>query len=377
MRDGRSLDVYSADRRTDRAHGPVSPRQSGIRAPGTGHAGGLRRTGTSSRQLQPRRIRQQRPTAGSIGCRRGRGRDRCARCPGPTAGSWLVRWRAPCPGCVALAPDRFPGAAPIGGVAPYPAEGLDWFEGGSGERGGVPGHLADPENSIRSAERDWPKWREVTGPEVAEAFGGLIDDVDRGSLTGDFAELGRPPAVRGFARATGAGSTTTGRSPGTGESTSRRSACLSTSGRAVTTRWCPSATARCNAHPNQPPPPPPRAWPPDPGRGFDWTDSRRARLHAGHLTDGADQPTSRLATPLTGRSQDEEGRTPPPWSCSSTSCSWSPSPRSATSSTLAWPRETSVVRSSQYVFVFGAIWWAGWPSPGSPRPTTPMTSPTG
>ncbi len=49
--------------------------------------------------------------------------------------------------------------------------------------------LADPENSIRSAERDWPKYRDVTGPEVAEALGGLIDDVDRGSLTGEFAEF--------------------------------------------------------------------------------------------------------------------------------------------------------------------------------------------
>ena len=48
--------------------------------------------------------------------------------------------------------------------------------------------LADPENSARSAERDWPKWRAVTAGEIAETFGGLVDHVDKGALTGDFAE---------------------------------------------------------------------------------------------------------------------------------------------------------------------------------------------
>ncbi len=90
---------------------------------------------------------------------------------------------------MAVAPDRFPGAATIGGVAPYPAEGLDWFEGMGPENiEEFQATLADPQNSIRSAERDRAKWRDVTGPEVADALGGLIDDVDRGSLTGEFAE---------------------------------------------------------------------------------------------------------------------------------------------------------------------------------------------
>ena len=91
--------------------------------------------------------------------------------------------------CVAVAPDRFPAAATIGGVAPYPAEGLDWFaDMGPENVEEFMATLADPQNSIRSAERDWPTWRSVTGPEIADQFGGLIDDVDRGSLTGDFAE---------------------------------------------------------------------------------------------------------------------------------------------------------------------------------------------
>jgi pimeloyl-ACP methyl ester carboxylesterase len=89
----------------------------------------------------------------------------------------------------ALLPDRILGVATVGGVAPWPAEGLDWFEG-MGPENVEEFHatLADPENSARSAERDWPKWRAVTAADIAETFGGLVDHVDRGALTGDFAE---------------------------------------------------------------------------------------------------------------------------------------------------------------------------------------------
>jgi pimeloyl-ACP methyl ester carboxylesterase len=107
--------------------------------------------------------------------------------------AWVLGWSGGGPhalACVAFAPERFPGAALIGGVAPYPAEGLDWFEGMGRENvEEFQATLADPQNSVRSAERDWPKWRDVTGVEVAEVFGGLIDDVDRGSLTGEFADF--------------------------------------------------------------------------------------------------------------------------------------------------------------------------------------------
>jgi pimeloyl-ACP methyl ester carboxylesterase len=107
--------------------------------------------------------------------------------------AWVLGWSGGGPhalACVAFAPERFPGAALIGGVAPYPAEGLDWFEGMGPENvEEFQATLADPKNSVRSAERDWPKWRDVTGAEVAEVFGGLIDDVDRGSLTGEFSEF--------------------------------------------------------------------------------------------------------------------------------------------------------------------------------------------
>ena len=89
----------------------------------------------------------------------------------------------------ALLPQRILAAATIGGVAPYPAEGIDWFEGmGSENIEEFEASLEGPEALIAFKDRAWPTWRSVTGEEIAEALGGLIDDVDRGSLTGAFAE---------------------------------------------------------------------------------------------------------------------------------------------------------------------------------------------
>ena len=89
----------------------------------------------------------------------------------------------------ALLPQRIRAAATIGGVAPYPAEGIDWFDGMGPENIEEFGaSLEGPEALIAFKERAWPEWRKVTGEEIADALGGLIDDVDRGSLTGAFAE---------------------------------------------------------------------------------------------------------------------------------------------------------------------------------------------
>ena len=91
----------------------------------------------------------------------------------------------------ALLPERIVAAATIGGVAPYPAEGIDWFEGMGPENIEEFGaSLEGPDALIAFKERAWPIWRNVTGEQIAEAFGGLIDEVDRGSLTGEFAEEG-------------------------------------------------------------------------------------------------------------------------------------------------------------------------------------------
>jgi pimeloyl-ACP methyl ester carboxylesterase len=90
--------------------------------------------------------------------------------------------------CAARLPERVIAAATIGGVAPYPAEGLDWTAGmGAENLEEFAAALAGPDALIPFKERAAPQLREVTPEGLADAFGDLIDDVDRGSLTGDFA----------------------------------------------------------------------------------------------------------------------------------------------------------------------------------------------
>jgi pimeloyl-ACP methyl ester carboxylesterase len=89
--------------------------------------------------------------------------------------------------CAARLPGRVTAVATIGGVAPYPAEGLDWAAGMGAENiEEFDAALAGPDALVPFAERVTPEWRIVTPDQVADAFGDLIDDVDRGSLTGDF-----------------------------------------------------------------------------------------------------------------------------------------------------------------------------------------------
>jgi pimeloyl-ACP methyl ester carboxylesterase len=91
--------------------------------------------------------------------------------------------------CAALLPDRVVATALLAGVAPYPAEGLDYLEGMGAENIEEFGAaLESPEALIVFKERNWPIFSRVTGAEVAAAFGDLIDDVDRGSLRDSFAE---------------------------------------------------------------------------------------------------------------------------------------------------------------------------------------------
>jgi len=89
--------------------------------------------------------------------------------------------------CAARMPDRVISVATIGGIAPYPAEGLDWLAGMGAENIEEFGAaLADADELVAFMERNAPTFRVVTPDEVADAFGDLIDEVDRGSLTGAF-----------------------------------------------------------------------------------------------------------------------------------------------------------------------------------------------
>jgi len=92
--------------------------------------------------------------------------------------------------CAALMPDRCAAAATLAGVAPYPAEGLDWLAGMGPEN--VEEFGASIESPVALTiylEAQVPDLAEVTGEQVAEMLGGLIDEVDRAALTGDFADM--------------------------------------------------------------------------------------------------------------------------------------------------------------------------------------------
>jgi pimeloyl-ACP methyl ester carboxylesterase len=91
--------------------------------------------------------------------------------------------------CGALLGDRIRAVATLASVAPYPAAGLDYLAGMGDENiEEFSAALESAEALIAFKERNWPIFRAVTGDDVAEALGDLIDDVDRGSLTGGFAD---------------------------------------------------------------------------------------------------------------------------------------------------------------------------------------------
>ena len=107
--------------------------------------------------------------------------------------AWIMGWSGGGPhalACAALMPDRVRGTAAIASVAPYPAEGLDYLAGTGQENvDEFMAALEGPDALLVFKERNWPIFRAVTGDEIADSLGDLIDEVDRASLTGDFAEF--------------------------------------------------------------------------------------------------------------------------------------------------------------------------------------------
>jgi pimeloyl-ACP methyl ester carboxylesterase len=188
--DGRSLDVHVA--------GPEdgTPLLFHIGTPGSGLPFGPFVQALAERGL--RYVSFSRPGYGSSTRREGRdvidvvddsvavldaiGADRC----------YVIGWSGGGPhalACAARMPERVIATATIGGVAPYPADGLDWAAGMGAENiEEFDAALAGPDELIRFKEREAPVWRVVTPQQVADAFGDLIDDVDRASLTGAFSE---------------------------------------------------------------------------------------------------------------------------------------------------------------------------------------------
>jgi pimeloyl-ACP methyl ester carboxylesterase len=106
--------------------------------------------------------------------------------------AWVLGWSGGGPhalACAALMPERVLGTALIAGVAPYPAQGLDWLADMGAENIDEFGAaLAGPAALIPFMERTRPAFMNLTPEQVAGSFGDLVDEVDRGSLTGELAE---------------------------------------------------------------------------------------------------------------------------------------------------------------------------------------------
>jgi pimeloyl-ACP methyl ester carboxylesterase len=106
--------------------------------------------------------------------------------------AWMLGWSGGGPhalACAALLPDRVRGTAIIAGVAPYLAEGLDWFAGMGAE------NVAEFKAALAGSDALLPfmapvmeTFGHVTPAAVADSFGDLVDDVDRGSITGALAD---------------------------------------------------------------------------------------------------------------------------------------------------------------------------------------------
>lgn len=92
--------------------------------------------------------------------------------------------------CAALLPKRCLAAGAIAGIAPYPADGIDWLAGMATENVEEFSAAIAGEATLRPLlDRLAPPHRAVTGADVATTLGSLVSDVDRQALTGEFADM--------------------------------------------------------------------------------------------------------------------------------------------------------------------------------------------
>ena len=90
--------------------------------------------------------------------------------------------------CAALLPGRCRAAATMAGVAPYPADGIDWLAGMAAENvaefGAALAGGAELDAFLTAAAAEL---RDITADQVADGLGGLVSDVDKSVVTGEFA----------------------------------------------------------------------------------------------------------------------------------------------------------------------------------------------
>jgi pimeloyl-ACP methyl ester carboxylesterase len=102
--------------------------------------------------------------------------------------------------CAALLPDLVPAAVTLAAVAPFDAEGLDYFEG-TGELNVEDGKLflSDREAARRKAQADRLELLKLTAPELIGAWESILPEVDQQFLTGRFGEFTVEAMRRGLA----------------------------------------------------------------------------------------------------------------------------------------------------------------------------------
>jgi len=91
--------------------------------------------------------------------------------------------------CAALLPDLAAGVASLAGLAPYGAEGLDWFEGmGQENADDILLCATDKAAARKKMDEDWKEAMASSADDLAEQFPTLLSPVDAGVLTGELAE---------------------------------------------------------------------------------------------------------------------------------------------------------------------------------------------
>ncbi|MDH2415421.1 alpha/beta fold hydrolase [Nocardioides sp. CER19] len=91
--------------------------------------------------------------------------------------------------CAALLPARCRAAATLAGVAPYTADGLDWFDGMAEENLAEYGAAEQgPQVYERLVVEQILPMLAATPDQIADAMGGLVTPVDKAMVTADFAD---------------------------------------------------------------------------------------------------------------------------------------------------------------------------------------------
>lgn len=92
--------------------------------------------------------------------------------------------------CAAVLAERCSAVAVLAGVAPYPAAGIDWFEGMGPENVEEFGAaLAGKPELTTYLETARAQLVHITAEQVGESMGGPIPPVDKAALTGEFSDF--------------------------------------------------------------------------------------------------------------------------------------------------------------------------------------------